>query len=118
MEPIREAQAEQGSTQPVGPIERIEQWAVTVVLIVMAVFTLLEVLGRSFLHAGVPGGLLYTQHLTLWSGFLGGLYATTRGGHLGLATGSLLAVGKLQRATRVFQNSAAAAVCAMLAYAS
>jgi tripartite ATP-independent transporter DctM subunit len=96
----------------------VEQWVIALVLVSMAVFTLLEVLGRSAVGAGVPGGLLYTQHLTLWVGFLGALLATAKGGHLALATGSFLKGERLRLGAHFGSHALSAAVCALLGVAS
>jgi C4-dicarboxylate transporter DctM subunit len=97
---------------------RIEQWVIGAVLVAMAMFTFLEVTGRSALGAGVPGGLLYTQHLTLWVGFLGALLATATGGHLALATGSFFKGETIRRVSRFYSDTFSAAVCALLCVAS
>jgi C4-dicarboxylate transporter, DctM subunit len=95
-----------------------EQWAIAAVLVLMALFTLGEVLGRSALGAGIPGGLLYTQHLTLWVGFLGALLATAAGGHLALATGSFFRGKTLTAVANFVSNSFSTVVCALLCAAS
>jgi len=97
---------------------RIEHWVIGAVLVAMAGFTLLEVLGRSALGAGVPGGLLYTQHLTLWVGFLGALLATATGGHLALATGSFFKGDTIRRVASFYSDTFSAMVCALLCAAS
>src|SRR4051812_25760266 len=95
-----------------------EQWLIGAVLVAMAIFTLLEVLGRSALGAGVPGGLLYTQHLTLWVGFVGALLASATGGHLALATGSFFHGEKIKRFAAVYSGAVSSGVCALLCVAS
>ena len=58
------------------------------------------------------------QQITLWMAFLGGLLATREGSHLTLSTAELLPEGPWRDRARVFAFSVAAAVTAILAYAS
>lgn len=96
----------------------LEHGAVVAVLAAMAVLPVLETLGRRFFGAGVPGGILFTQHLTLWAGFLGALLATGAGKHLALATGELIPEGRLRDAARVYVGGLSAAIAGLLARAS
>ena len=98
-------------------VNAIERWVIVAVIAVMAILPMLEILGRKLFGEGVPGGLLYTQHLTLWAGFLGALIATGQGKHLALATGDLLPE-KLRPAARIYVDMLSAGVAALLAYAS
>lgn len=105
-------------TTPVGrAIAGAERWAMVVIVFFMALLPVLEVVGRAIFKHGVPGGLLYTQHLTLWIGFLGALIATGQGRHLALATGELIPPGAFRHASRIYVNTLSAAVAALLSYA-
>jgi C4-dicarboxylate transporter DctM subunit len=94
-----------------------ERWSMVVIVFFMTLLPVLEVLGRATIKAGVPGGLLYTQHLTLWIGFLGALIATGQGRHLALATGELIPPGAFRHASQIYVNTLSAAVAALLSYA-
>jgi tripartite ATP-independent transporter DctM subunit len=94
-----------------------EKWAVVVILLVMAIVPVLESFARWIFKGGIPGAVLYTQHLTLWIGFLGALLATGTGKHLSLATGELIK-GRAAIVARLCTGAMSAAVCALLAYAS
>jgi len=77
-----------------------------------------DAVGRLAGGVHVPGSAAYLQLLTLWLAFLGGLLATWEEGHLKLSTASALGEGRAREAARVFGSAVAAAVTAVLAYAS
>ncbi|MFN7953038.1 MAG: TRAP transporter large permease subunit [bacterium] len=108
-------------TEPATPVERVianaERWSMVAIVFFMTLLPVLEVLGRAIFKSGVPGGLLYTQHLTLWIGFLGALIATGQGRHLALATGELIPPGKFRYASQIYVNTLSGAVAALLSYA-
>jgi tripartite ATP-independent transporter DctM subunit len=99
-------------------VKATEKWASVAIILVMAVLPAVECLVRRFLKSGVPGSVLYVQHLTLWIGFLGALLATGQGKHLSLATGDFIPAGLLRRAARVYAGALSSAVCALLTSAS
>jgi C4-dicarboxylate transporter DctM subunit len=103
---------------PLRLLQGFERGLIVFVLAAMAVLPVLEILGRRFFDAGVPGGILYTQHLTLWAGFLGALLATGKGKHLALATGELIPAGRLRNAARIYVGGLSAAVAALFARAA
>jgi len=91
---------------------------VVVIAAMMLLPSLESVLRRAF-GVGIPGAILWTQHLTLWIGFIGALLATASSGkHLALATGELLSGGPLRRASRWYVATLSASICALLALAS
>ena len=98
-------------------VSGLEKWSVVVILVVMTVVPVAESLARWLFKSGIPGAVLYTQHLTLWIGFLGALLATGAGKHLALATGELIK-GTPKKIAGIYAGSLSAAVCSMLAYAS
>jgi hypothetical protein len=61
---------------------------------------------------------LFVQHATLWLAFVGAVAATRQGAHLTLSTTELLREGRARTISRLFGFSIAAAVSAVLAYAS
>ncbi len=99
-------------------VHGFETWSVVVILALMTLLPTLESLARWFLRRGIPGSVLYVQHLTLWVGFLAALLATRAGKHLALATGGILPPGRFRDAAHVYVNALSAAVCALLAWAS
>ncbi|HJW08892.1 MAG TPA: TRAP transporter large permease subunit [Holophagaceae bacterium] len=99
-------------------VRGVEKGAVVAVILAMVLLPVVEILSRWILHQGIPGSLLYTQHLTLWMGFLGALLATAAGKHLHLATGNLIQRPALKQASAIVASSLAVSVCALLAYAS
>ncbi len=93
--------------------------ALVAALALATVVPLVDALGRPLGGFHIPGSALYVQQLTLWLAFLGGLAATRRGTHLTLSTSQLFPEGSVaRRAARLLAFSAAAAVVAVLAYAS
>jgi len=61
---------------------------------------------------------VYTEHLTLWVGFLGAMLATASGHHLALSTVDFLPAGWPRQLARGFGSAVTTLVCAFLAYAS
>ena len=96
----------------------LERWALVVIVLVMIALPTLETVVRRLTGSGVPGAAVYTQHLTLWVGFLGALLATATGHHLALSTVDLLPAGAPRLLAKNFGNCVSALVCAVLAYAS
>lgn len=94
-----------------------ERWLIVAVIVVMALLPAVEAITRRVGINGIPGSLLYTQHLTLWIGFVGALIATGSGKHLALASGALLPEA-WRAPARLYVGALSAAVTAMLAYAS
>jgi tripartite ATP-independent transporter DctM subunit len=95
----------------------VEIWVVSLILVAMVILPCAQAIARN-LHAEIPGAAVFTQHLTLWVGFIGALLATGRGKHLALTTVELLPKGRSQLFARVFAQMIATATCALLAYAS
>src|ERR1700733_6623494 len=94
-----------------------ESWAVTVVLLAMALVPVTQTLLRKLFAADLPGSSVWVQHGTLWIGFLGALIATGRGKHLGLSTVELLPE-RARLGARIFGAMVTTAVVALLAYAA
>jgi len=98
---------------------RVEEVALVAALALATVVPLVDALGRPLGGFHIPGSALYVQQLTLWLAFVGGLAATRRGTHLTLSTSQLFAEGSMaRRAARLLAFAVAAAVVAVLAYAS
>jgi C4-dicarboxylate transporter DctM subunit len=97
---------------------RTEQGVLVAALVLITVLPLIDVVGRPLGSFHVPGSAAYVQHLTLWLAFVGGLTAAVQLKHLTLSTAEFLSEGLWRSLSRVFSNSVAAAVAAVLAYAS
>jgi tripartite ATP-independent transporter DctM subunit len=91
---------------------------VILVLLAMVILPVAASLWRRFTGESIPSATVLVQHLTLWSGFLGALLATRAGKHLHLTTLDLFPEGPGREAVQVFTRWVAAAVTAVLAYAS
>ena len=98
-------------------LDKVETWSVLVILAAMTALPTLESLARRLLGTDVPGSILYTQHLTLWVGFVGALLATGRGKHMSLATRELIPA-KWRGAADIYVGLLSTAVCVVLAWAS
>jgi tripartite ATP-independent transporter DctM subunit len=96
----------------------VERWLLVAIVLAMIALPTLETVVRRFTGAGVPGAAVYTEHLTLWVGFLGALLATATNHHLALSTVEMLPKGTPQNLARNFGAAVTAFVCAALAYAS
>ncbi len=84
----------------------------------LALFPLLEAVSRATGAFHLSGTALYVQQLTMWVAFVGGLLTTREGKHLTLSTTEFLGEGRLRRVARLVTGSLAAAVVAVLTYAS
>lgn len=107
---------------PKSPILRglyaAEDGAINVVFLVMTALPVLQIIIRKIFDTGIPSAQPIVQHLTLWACFLGAMLATREGKHLSLSTSELLPEGKPRAYAKVFTNTVAAGVTALLAYAS
>jgi C4-dicarboxylate transporter, DctM subunit len=100
------------------PLRKAEELALVASLALATLLPLVDLLGRPLGGFHIPGGANTLQQLTLWLAFVGGLVATRERTHLTLSTVELFGEGAFGRVARVLAASVAAAVCAVLAYAS
>ena len=91
---------------------------VVMALLAMVALPVVSSLWRRFTGESIPSATVLVQHLTLWVGFLGALLAARYGKHLHLTTLDLFRDGRARQAVEVFTGWVAAAVTAVLAYAS
>jgi len=96
---------------------RVENGVVIGVLALMSVLPLLEIIGRRWVGASVPGSIPMVQHLTLWTAVLGAALAARSERLLALSTRQFLPEG-LQAPVRIFTSALAAGVTASLLLAS
>ncbi len=97
--------------------QRIEDGILTSVLAAMIALPLLEISLRQ-VSAGIPNAPEFLRHLTLLVGMAGGLLAARDGRLLALASSTALFRGRGAIFARVSSSGAAAAVAAVLAFAS
>src|SRR5687767_9136688 len=88
--------------EPASQGTRAEIALVCPITIAMIVLPVVEIPLRKLRDAGIPGGSVYVQHLTLWLGFIGALLATGAGKHLGLATANFLKPGRARSGAFLF----------------
>lgn len=64
---------------------RIENWAAFAAVCFLVLFSVLEIVARTFFKTGVPGSSDYVQHLVIWITFLGGMITSREDRHLSLS---------------------------------
>jgi len=95
-----------------------EQGALVATLGLVTLLPLIDMLGRPLGGFHVVGSAEYVQQATLWIAFVGGIAATSQAKHLTLSTAEFFGDGVARRMSRLFSYAIAAAVVAILAYAS
>jgi tripartite ATP-independent transporter DctM subunit len=96
----------------------LERWLLVAIVLAMVLLPTLETAVRRLTGSGVSGAMVYTEHFTLWVGFLGAMLATASGHHLALSTADFLPQGRPRDLARAFGSAVTTLVCAFLAYAS
>lgn len=101
---------------------RVMRWAEKALLVAALAFTailpLIDAIGRPLGGFHVPGSASWVKQLTLWMAFLGGLLAARERAHLTLSTAELFESSRAKEVARILAFSVAAAVTAVLSYAS
>jgi C4-dicarboxylate transporter DctM subunit len=97
---------------------RVERSVLVATLGLAATLPLIDMVGRRLGGFHIPGSADYVKHLTLWLAFVGGVAAASQGKHLTLSTSEFFEDGLVRRLSRIFAYAVAAAVVAVLAYAS
>lgn len=92
--------------------------ALVLSILLATVLPLSEALGRLWGGFSIPGSATWVQQVTLWLAFIGGLIATRANHHLTLSTAEFFGEGRARRIARFIAYSIAAAVVAVLAFAS
>ncbi len=100
------------------PIRGVGQWVLVAAFLLLTAMPLVDFLGRPLAGFHIPGSATYTQQLTFYLAFLGGLLATLTGKHLTLSTAVLLPEGRARQGAEFFASCVAASVTAVLTYAS
>ena len=86
--------------------------------LLLTAMPLVDFLGRPLAGFHIPGSATYTQQLTFFLTFAGGLAATLTGKHLTLSTASLVPGVRARREAEFFSSCVAASVTAILTYAA
>jgi TRAP-type C4-dicarboxylate transport system permease small subunit len=71
-----------------GRMARIENWLSYAAVFLLVLFSVLEIVARTFFQRGFPGSSDYVQHLVIWITFLGGMITSREGRHLSLSVGA------------------------------
>jgi len=104
--------------KPLDLTRQTAEWVLAAAFLLLTAMPLVDFLGRPLAGFHIPGSGTYTQQLTFYLTFLGGLFATWTGKHLKLSTAVLLPEGVARHYAEFFANCVAAAVTAVLTYAS
>jgi tripartite ATP-independent transporter DctM subunit len=113
--PTEGLDAHHGTQRPLRPL-RVETWLLVALSLVMVV---LPVAGIVLRKVDVDLGFsVYTQHATLWLGFLGALLATGAARHLGLATTTFIPEGRWRTGALIVGSVTSSVTSLFLAYAS
>jgi tripartite ATP-independent transporter DctM subunit len=104
-----------GHGRPLKPfaVETVLMCLLSAVMILLPIVSI--VLRRLNLDNGIS---VYTQHATLWLGFLGAVLATGGARHLGLATTSFIPEGRWRTRAVALGSVVSAVVCVFLTWAS
>ncbi|HEY5491350.1 MAG TPA: TRAP transporter large permease subunit [Gemmatimonadaceae bacterium] len=97
---------------------RTEKGVLVATLGLATILPLIDAIGRPLGGFHLVGSASYLQQLTLWLAFVGGMAATSQAKHLTLSTSEFFDEGVVRRLSRLLAYSVAAAVVAVLAYAS
>ncbi len=99
-------------------VENIGKGVLVLAFLLLTAMPLIDFLGRPLAGFHIPGSSTYTQQLTFYLAFLGGLLATWTGSHLTLSTAALLPPGNARRVAEYVATCAVASVTAVLTYSS
>lgn len=99
-------------------IEGIGKGVLVLAFLLLTAMPLIDFLGRPLAGFHIPGSSTYTQQLTFYLAFLGGLLATWTASHLTLSTAALLPQGNARRVAEYVATCAVASVTAVLTYSS
>ena len=97
---------------------RAENTLTVAALLAMGLLPVLELVLRTFLKTGVPGGFGYVQHLTLWVGFLGAMIASRERRHLDLSTATVALPRQVKRPATLLAAAISTAVASGLCWAA
>jgi len=106
------------TTGPFRWLWRAENLLVALTLAALMLLPLVEVVGRKFFHAGLEGAAALQQHLVLFIGLLGGMYAARDRRLLSLSTLSNVLKGQWRTFARVFSSAIAAGLTVFLCLAA
>lgn len=103
---------------PPPSVRRASEWFLVALFLLLTTIPLVDFLGRPLAGFHIPGSATYTQQLTFFLAFVGGLVATIAGRHLTLSSANLIPEGNVRRFAGFFSACAAASVTAVLTWAS
>ena len=98
-------------------VHGFEDLLLTIGLLLMAVFPLIEIGSRLMGIVGLSGSTDYVRHLTLWVAFMGAIVAAREDQHLSLHAGIDILPAQVKRIVKIIATVIATAVCGLLEWA-
>jgi len=99
-------------------LEKFEGFLVVLFLILMIVFSFLQVILRNFFHTGITWADVFTKHLVLWVGFLGAALATREERHINIEILTKFLSPQMKDVSKVIVNLFATFISILLLRAS
>lgn len=109
---------ETGTTDLLSTTRRAASFLVILVLFAMTLIPLFESAGRRVAGFGIPGATSWVQHLTLWLGLLGAIWATFQKRHLAIAANQFITNSKIRHGIELLTGIGTTAILLCLAWAS
>lgn len=99
-------------------IARLENWLLILIVLLMVVFSFLQVVLRNVFSEGILAGDIILRHMVLWVGFIGASLATREERHITIDVFSRFLKGRLKLFVAILINLFSAAIALLLAQAS
>ncbi|MCL2804675.1 MAG: TRAP transporter large permease subunit [Treponema sp.] len=96
----------------------IEDYFCIAVLVLMAVFPLLELLVFFLFRTGIPASSGFIVHFLLFTALAGGMICTRKETHLAISVVQYLPEGPIRERLKVFCNLVSAFICIVIAWSS
>ena len=97
---------------------KIEDYICIAVLVLMAVFPLLELVAQFIFKTGIPASSGFIAHFLLFSALLGGVICTRSESHLAISLVQYIPEGPIREKLKVFSNLVSAFVSIIIAWCS
>lgn len=95
-------------------VEKVETFLIVVLVILMIVFSFLQIVFRNLLSISIFWFDDFSRHAVLWVGFLGASVVTAHAKHINIDILSRVFKGKAKRALNVTKYLISSAICVIL----
>jgi len=92
-------------------IKKIENFTAFCILILLALFPVLEIIFRKIFKTGIPGSSEYIRHLVLWLAFVGGMITSRQNAHLSFSILKDILVEPFKKRILRFIDLISATIC-------